>query len=248
MKSMIKAGAVAIAIVSVSHPAMAANILKNGSFEEGLADWTIGGVTNDGYLPAAIYYNSTASYPDGAQGEAIPPDSATSLSPDAAGDRAAYFVTDDAINQSLNQTVYLTAGSYSIGFDTYAPFNGYNEPNDATFTGEIAGVKLANFSVSSVSPQEWTNYSGTALIKTAGYYEASFVFNPTMFPAKDVVVDKAYIVGIAGGGGTPISAVPELETWAMMIAGFGAIGGVMRRAYRNSEDNLTVKAQSLATA
>ncbi len=32
----------------------------------------------------------------------------------------------------------------------------------------------------------------------------------------------------AGGGGTP-GAVPEPATWAMLIGGFGAVGGVMRR-------------------
>lgn len=33
--------------------------------------------------------------------------------------------------------------------------------------------------------------------------------------------------GGGGGGGTPV--IPEPATWAMMIAGFGLVGGVMRR-------------------
>ena len=44
------------------------------------------------------------------------------------------------------------------------------------------------------------------------------------------------------------SAVPESATWLMMILGFGAIGGVMRRAHRKSAENFTQHVRLLATA
>ena len=49
----------------------------------------------------------------------------------------------------------------------------------------------------------------------------------------------------AGAGG--VSAVPESATWLMMILGFGAIGGIMRRAHRKLEESFTRKVRSLAT-
>lgn len=53
----------------------------------------------------------------------------------------------------------------------------------------------------------------------------------------------------AGGVGTfGVGAVPEVSTWLMMILGFGAIGGVMRRLHRKSEERFTRKVRSLATA
>ena len=41
---------------------------------------------------------------------------------------------------------------------------------------------------------------------------------------------------------------PATGTWLMMILGFGAIGGMTRRAYRKSEEKFTRKVRSLATA
>ena len=46
----------------------------------------------------------------------------------------------------------------------------------------------------------------------------------------------------------PTSSVPETGTWAMMIFGFGAVGGMMRRAYRRSEEKFTRKVRSLVNA
>lgn len=44
------------------------------------------------------------------------------------------------------------------------------------------------------------------------------------------------------------SAVPETATWMMMIVGFGAVGAMMRRAHRKSEERFTRKVRSLATS
>lgn len=42
---------------------------------------------------------------------------------------------------------------------------------------------------------------------------------------------------LARGGtlGAPVSGVPEPSTWAMMLIGFGVVGGAMRRGRKNSE-------------
>ena len=203
----------------------ATNLLANGSFETGdFTDWTLGGAATDGFPAVVIPYNSTASYPGGAFGEPIPP-ATGSLSPDPAGNFAAYFVSDTA-TETLSQTVFLTPGVYSIGFSAYSPRNGYANTGDAEFSGSIAGVPLANFSVHSGPAAMWRNFDGSVDIHTAGVYTASFSFNTSLVPSADVVIDQAFVV--AGG-------VPELSTWAMLVLGLAGLGFAGSRQGRAAE-------------
>jgi len=218
------------------------NLVLNGSFEgdfagDSLLDhWTTIGSALDGYPPVAIPYNQAAGvlYPNGAQGEPIPPDSVTSsLSPDAAGAHGVYFVTDNASGLALVQTIHLDAGSYDIGFDSYDTFNGSVQPADAYLTAEILGVTVADFSLSSVSPGVWSTHAGVAQIQQAGDYQITFAFSTPDAPtnAKDVIIDRAFVVADAAGGGVeiPTGGVPEPASWALMILGFGTVGAALRR-------------------
>ena len=208
--------------MTVAHAASAQNLVVNGSFEgtNGLAGWSIGGIVGDNAYPVAIAYNQSSNYPTGAQGEVVPTDNAASASPDPAGLNGVYFVSDAATNLSVYQKVYLAPGSYQIGFDSYNTYNGYIQPYDANLTANIAGVELANYDLSSVGPGVWNTHAGTALITVAGFYEVSFAFttpnfstytNPPQYPAKDVVIDRAYVVGVASGG-TAIAPIVR-EYW-----------------------------------
>ncbi|HEY0647748.1 PEPxxWA-CTERM sorting domain-containing protein [Phenylobacterium sp.] len=200
------------------------NLLANGSFETGdFTGWSYAGVTPSGAPAVVIPYNSPAGYPGGAFGEPIPPDDSASASPDAVGDFAAYFVADGA-NEVLSQTVFLDAGLYTIGFSVYVPFNGFNNSGDASFTGTVAGVNLANFNVDGSTPGEWVHFAGVANIAVAGNYDTSFIYNSGPAPAGDFVVDRAYIV--AG------NAIPEPGTWALMLLGFGGAGAALRASRR----------------
>ena len=232
---------VTVAIVMANPAAAATNLINNGSFESagngtfgspaGVADWSTSGTAGDSYYPVAIQYNQASGYPTGAQGESVPTDNASSLSPDGAGSYGVYFVSDQATNLTISQEVYLTPGSYDIGFDSYFTLNGFMQPGDAVFTADIAGVKLADIDLASVVPGAWTTHEGEADILTAGNYLVSFTFNTPDAPenAKDVVIDQAYIVGSNDGGGIPISAAPEPSTWFLMMAGLAAIGLGFRR-------------------
>jgi PEP-CTERM motif len=217
-------GATAAALL-VSSPALAVvnNLVNNGSFESGLAGWTIGGSDGQNFPPVAIFYNNASAYPIGAFGEAVPPDNSVSLSPDAVGNRAAYFVTDLARAQSLSQTLFLTPGRYEFGFSAFAPQNGYNNAGDARFRATILGTTVANYLVSSGPVRTWQAFTGQTTIQTAGLYTVNFQFDTNLVPSKDVVIDRVYV-----------AAVPEPASWAMMIAGFGLVGLMRRRASRAS--------------
>jgi PEP-CTERM motif len=226
----------------------ATNLVANGSFEGPTGalpmDWSLGGTVSDHAPPVAVQYNQSSNYPSGAQGEAVPTDNAVSLSPDAAGQNGVYFVTEEAKNLSLFQVSHMTPGSYEIGFDGYDTLNGNMQPHDATLTANIAGVELANFDLASIDPGIWASHSGVAKITTAGDYLVSFTFNTPDTPAdpdpanpgreynaKDVVIDRAYVIADAAGGGVtiPSAAAPEPATWVLMISGFGLVGSLMRR-------------------
>ncbi len=214
----------ALAAAMIAGSAQAANLVTNGSFEDGLNGWTIGGIDNQnppGFPPAAIFYNNPAAYPIGAFGEAVAPDNSMSASPDAVGDRAAYFVSDLTVNQSLSQQIFLLAGTYEIGFSAYAPANGFANAGDASFSGSIAGVELANYLVSSGPVTTWQAFSGQSVVGAAGVFDIEFVFNTNFVPSKDVVIDRVYVTRVGG--------VPEPSSWAMLIAGFGLVGAARRR-------------------
>jgi len=216
----------ASAALALSAPASAAvNLVSNGSFESALAGWTIGGTDAQNVPPVAILYNSATAYPTGAFGEAVPVNDAGTNSPDLPGARAAYFVSDLANKQSLTQMVALDVGTYQIGFSAYAPANGYANPGEATFSGTIAGVTLANYAVSTGPKTDWRTFADSVEITKAGDYAVSFVFNTNLRPSKDVVIDQVYIIA----GNPAVPGVPEPATWALLIAGFGMVGFAARR-------------------
>ncbi|PWS36264.1 hypothetical protein DFH01_13865 [Falsiroseomonas bella] len=207
----------------------AGNLVVNGSFESGFDGWTRGG-GNLRNPASVITYNSSATYPTGAYGEPVRPSDAPTDSPDAAGARAAYFVDDLAVNERLSQIVFLEAGSYQIGFSAYLPRNGFNNRGDATFSGSIAGMMLANFAASTAPAQSWQAFSGTTMVATPGNYAIEFVFNTNLAPSKDVVIDQVYIIPISTA-----AAVAEPASLALFAAGLLGLGVASRRRRRPSE-------------
>lgn len=201
-------------------------IVTNGSFEDGLNGWTIGG-THTGFPPVAINYNSATGYPTGAFGEAVPYNDAATNSPDAVGEHAAYFVDDNANALSLSQTVFLDVGTYQIGFSSYAPANGYANFWDASFSGVVASVNLANYLVSNGPATTWQTFAGVANVLVAGNYLIEFVFDTDGVPAKDVVIDQVYIVA-----GNPPIGVPEPSM--LMLMGLGTLGAGLSRRLRRA--------------
>jgi hypothetical protein len=230
---------IAVAAVLAAPSAFAQNLLSNGSFENGLNAWTLVGTptttSTTTFPPVTINYNSATAYPTGAFGESAPTPTDLSSSPDAVGTHGAYFVDDNAVNQGLAQSVFLSAGHYLIGYDVYAPGNGFVNPNDARFSATIAGVSLNNFMVSAEPEQTWIAESALIDILVDGIYDTSFIFNtPGTGAAKDVVIDRAFIVATDATGGTPISPIPEPGVLALTaIATLGGVTAARRRKPRD---------------
>ena len=203
---------ISASVVAASTGIANANLLVNGSFESGdFTGWTYTGTVGDNNPAVVIPYNSSASYPLGAYNEPIPPNPG-GFGP--AGNFAAYFVSDLA-TESLSQTIHLGVGVYSIGFSAYLPQNGFNNQFDAVFSGSVIGTTLVATNVSANTPMQWYDFVSTVNIAVEDDYTTTFTFLTNGRPAKDIVVDQAFVVA---------GAVPEPSTWAMMILGFVGLG------------------------
>jgi hypothetical protein len=197
----------------------ATNLVTNGSFESGLTGWAVTGAIGDIYPPSVIDYNSASAYPAGAFGESVPVDSATNLSPDAAGNKALYLVSDFS-SQTITQVVTIpTAGSYAFGLDVYLPANGFANAVDGTLGIKVGSSDLGTYTLSSFSATTWTP-GATVLNLAAGETSLSLAYTTHGFPAKDIVIDKVYLIS---------SAVPEAGSVSMMLAGLAAVGLVAAR-------------------
>jgi hypothetical protein len=195
-------------------PAGATNLVQNGDFATGdFSDWTLAGFTNDGLPEVVIPYNSHAAYPNGAQGDPIPP------FPGATSNYAVYFVSDSA-DEILQQSIFLTPGQYDVGFWDFGPSNGCAQPEQATLSASIGTLGLASGNVPCSPAQTWNLISQEFTVTSAGSYDFDFTFVTTQYPAKDVVIGDVFV--------TP-AAVPEPSPLALFGIALLALGGLSLR-------------------
>lgn len=189
----------AVVLFGIPVQAFAANLLTNGSFETGdLTGWTLSGTSSDGYVALIESDSSTAS----------------SNSPDAAGNHIIYYDADYA-NTSLSQNVYLKTGRYEIGFSS--KLFSYQNSGDEIFN-ELVGSTIVQSVNSANTSTGWESYVSYFNIKKTGTYTVSYDYLTSYHPSKDLEGDQFYVV-----------AVPESTTWVMMLVGFSAIGFAARR-------------------
>ncbi len=113
------------------------------------------------------------------------------------------------IDSSIAQTVALTAGSYSLSFMAL----GTGVMNLGTLT--YAPNTLTPVLYSALNSANWSLYSFTVNVNAPSDYRLSFSTSSSLS------VDNVSI--------SAVTAVPEPETYAMMLAGLGAIGFLSRR-------------------
>jgi hypothetical protein len=214
--------------------ACAANLLTNGSFEDGLVGWQ----EEPGYLshPAAvIHYESNASYPTGAFGEPIPVDDAVGSGVfDPSGSRAVYFADDAAAPETLTQMVNVHGGvEYTFGFDAYVPARGFSNPGDATISGTVGGLTFASFSASAGPVRGWVHFQAYGIAGADGQVDFVLSFSAGPGSSKDIVVDDVFFAAVSDmppvEGDTSTAPVPEPGTWAMLAVGLATLAGMSRR-------------------
>lgn len=190
----------------------APNLLFNGSFESGLVGWSAVSSVGTIYPPAVISYGPTSAF-----GGPVTPDNAMSMSPDAVGGSALYFVDDNATQTVSQNFNVLVAGVYTAGFSAFAPANGHGNPINAAYSVTIDGNPVASSNVGALASASWSALSGNYNLAAGSH---SFVISFVTLggaSAKDLVLDRAFV-----------TAVPEPGTYGMMALGLAMLGGMVR--------------------
>lgn len=145
------------------------------------------------------------------------------------------------VTQNADGSISATIGNQGIGVgtfqDTFAfkvAFNGTGSGSISTSTSTLLSVTDLDITAAFVN-----GVAATITVLGGGLIE--FASATGIALPKDPYINTIVIEGISrgngsyGGNATFIpNAVPEAGTWAMMLIGFGAIGGTMR--YRQRRD------------
>jgi hypothetical protein len=137
-----------------------------------------------------------------------------------------FFITNG--NPFADSITAIFFNSYGAGvtfddsFTFTIPQNGVGSGSISTsFSSDLNKIVLTDLIINGVTYALTTTSSGqTATV--GGIPITAFALN--------TIQVKGYTVGAGGYSGTAtFSAVPEVATWGMMLAGFGALGMAMRR-------------------
>lgn len=207
MKKYVVAAALVAASVA---PAQAANLIVNGGFEASTSQtatppgWTNIGHT-DGVIAYAAFgtpaYDGSYFYDIGGYGKATP-----------------------NVNDGIMQTIATVAGqTYRLTFG----YTGENTPGVQTVLGVTAGSVVNQYTIvgTNLPPfQEPFKTTSFDFVASGPTTDIKFqIFGSTLIGYNDPLIDKVIVEAVQRGG------VPEPAAWAMMLAGFGLVGGAMRR-------------------
>lgn len=152
---------------------------------------------------------------------------------------ARFHITGQQANQSVSGLYAFALGTTNISFD-YSAFGGTG-PTTITLrnqrTGDVAGFNSTFFPDGNGAN---AGYQGSQRL-SFGFLNGSTAANAALFGDLnfDANVDNTYRFTLSDGTntlttfaqvGAGFGAVPEPSTWAMLILGFGLVGGTMRRS------------------
>jgi hypothetical protein len=121
------------------------------------------------------------------------------------------------LSLSGGNNLYVTAGDHTLTYDFGPGGGGLDYPDHAIIFTENA-LEIVGLSVFSSTFSSLTGFSPSAL----------------SFGEHTVALNISHLVWGPGGGNTLVvklqfAAIPEPTSWAMLIMGFGGIGGLVRR-------------------
>jgi hypothetical protein len=214
MKGLLTAASAVLTLVST--PSLAANLIVNGNFEASSNSTTTPpGWTNvghsDGVIPYTIGsladYDGKYFYDLGGYGDAAGP-----------------------VNDGIEQTVATVAGkAYTLTFG----LSSEDVSGDSQLTVHVGGQSKV-YDLTSDNKYFGKNFTTQTIgyVATSTSTLISFIETEnTSGGNNDPMIDKV-IFGANGAGGT--SGTPEPAAWAMLVAGFGMIGGALRSRRRAS--------------
>jgi hypothetical protein len=193
----------------------ATNLITNGGFEDGSAagyatfssDYTKAGNLYD---PAIV---TIGSNPNSFHG---------SWASFGALEGSNMLIVNGGTNGSSNlvwsQTLNLGAGSYDFSAAAASTYSG--NPSNIVFVATIGGTDytLGGVQLGSTTGQ-WDAITGTLNLQSATSVQIKLLNNSTDYSGNDFAVDQISLT----------SAVPEPETYAMLLAGLGLVGFAARR-------------------
>ena len=198
------------AVLFGSTPAFAANLLTNGNFEASTSQTTTPpGWTNIGHTDGVIGYAAFGT-----------PAFDGNYFYDIGGFGAATPTIGDGITQSVATTI---GQAYTLTFG----YSGENTAGVSTVLGVMIGSQLSNITILGDNAGVFKKaFTLTSINYTAvgASTPISFTINSsTQVGFNDPLIDGVVFDRAAAG------AVPETATWMMMLAGFGMVGGAVRR-------------------
>lgn len=143
----------------------------------------------------------------------------------------------DSTDPNNHATLTLAAGTYQVNYlsGAWDPWGIYN-PNvsDCNAAGQCTGMGWYNAYAFDTSSGTTTFWDGVKW-SSAGQAESSGIaLSPVMFTLSSAQTVKFYIGDSyygdnAGGISLSVTAVPEPESYAMLMLGLGLMGGIARR-------------------
>jgi len=202
-----------LATMALSAPANAVNLLVNGDFEASTSNYaTPPGWTNIGHTEGVINYSigPVPAY-DGSYFY----------------DLGGYGDSNGPVGDGIGQTVATNiGGNYTLTFGLSSE-DVQGNSQLTVYIGSLATV----YDLTSTGTYFQKGFTTYSIDYTATASSTWIRFIETANPSggnNDPLIDGVSFTG--GGGG----AVPEPATWALMLIGFGTIGGAMRRRVQSA--------------
>lgn len=230
---------VAYAWLAAVTPAAYANLVTNGSFESGsptalvkdpgfcsIPGWTCsvpagnsGGASDNVGLWTASYGASGAFF--GA--DFLPPDNATSPSPDLAENNAVYLVDDgdplgSPITETISQNIFVTAGhEYNVGLDLFFVALSEENPNTSFISLSInGGAPLFTVSTADLPVGGWVNENALYAASGSGPVLFKITYTGGLYAGEDMLLDRAYAV----------ESIPEPGLFGLLALGLSGLLGI----------------------